>query len=132
MVFTEKIAYLYYNLSVYLETFFYSIQSTVHPFTSFLYCNCCLGTTGYMFSCCYGMCLIQSDSQAVSACLSRAVRNPAGLCLMVCLFLQGTGLFSGRMQPSSLQRVKKYFCCLSAHTVVTIIYSICGDLIGLH
>lgn len=98
-----------------------------------LYCSCCLGTTGYIFSCCSGMCLIQSDSQAVSACLSRPVRNPAGFCLTVCLFLQDPGLFSWnawKMQPSSLSS-NQYFCCFSTKKP-SLIFSICWDLIGLY
>ena len=89
---------------------FCAIYSTVHP-PSLLYCNRCLGTTGYVVSCCYGMCLIQSDSRAVSACLSRTVRSPAGLCLTLCLFPQDTGSF--RMQLSSKRPIRD-FCRLSA------------------
>lgn len=46
-----------------------------------------LGTTGYMSPCCSGMCLIWSNCNAFSACLSRTVRNPAGFYLSVCLSL---------------------------------------------
>lgn len=86
-----------------------SIAYTVHAFTSFLYCNSCLGTTGYIFLCVCGMCLFQSDSQAVSACLSRTAWIPAGLCLPVCLFLQDTGS----------KKAVGLFCCFSAHRLRT-------------
>lgn len=99
-----------------------SIAYTVHAFTSFLYCNSCLGTTGYIFLCVCGMCLFQSDSQAVSACLSRTAWIPAGLCLPVCLFLQDTGSLSAKMHPLKRKERKKavgLFCCFSAHRLRT-------------
>ena len=106
---------VYINESVYTENYIYvgllnvvkhpclsSITCTEHPSVPYQYCNCCLGTTGYIFPCCYGMCLIESNSRAVSACLSRTVRNPAGLSLPVCLFVQDTESFSEVMQPCGL------------------------------
>lgn len=83
IVFAEVIAFLQCNKYGKMAFSTYSTLECTPTFV--LYCNCCSSTTGYRFSCCYGMCLIQSDSQAVSACLSRTVKNPAGLHLMVCL-----------------------------------------------
>ena len=80
-------------------------------YLSLPYCNCCSGPTGHTSSRCCGMRLIQSDSRAVSACLSRTARNPAGLCLPGCLFPQDTGLFSGdarEMQPGSRYRDQEF------------------------
>lgn len=89
-----------------------------------LYCSCCLGTTGHIFSCCSGMSLIQSDSWAVSACLSRTVRNPVGFCLTVCLLLEDPGLFT-----SLFKAVSTLFASFQQEAVL--IFSVGQDLNGL-
>lgn len=136
-MFSEKMAqWGWQNMAAFPRS---HIQHGLSPLSP--YCSCCVGTTGYIFPCCSGMCLIQWQPSCfclpeqdceepcgvLSDCLSLSSESP------IYLFIFCHRWNAWKMQPSCVLRrsvilILVHYLLVYYRTVLTC--ASCGCLMG--